>query len=194
MLVVTALTVNSCNGVGSSKNESDNELVAIDFSKFQIGASHFGPIQLGDKINSVNEYFKNFVTSKVSALDYGFGGEEENNSVLYRLNEKPQFVLIPYQSTDSIIAIVILNDQYKTETGIGVGSTVADILIKEPTALCSRNLMSDWDEIQDKSNSIDYIFNSNKEPLATYQPFDTSTTPTNLGAKVDWITIFKTEK
>ena len=166
----------------------------FDFSKFPIGKLEVGPIKLGQKLPEIEKYFTGLQKENMDAWTFGFDGPSENDAVMYSLNSEPLIAFIPSLGTDSIIAIIALHKNFKTQSGISPSMSVRDILKVFPNAKSHYNAMMDYEQIDDTDNFQQFIFGSNEDPIANYPEIDSKSTPTNLNPKIDWITVFKEDK
>lgn len=147
---------------------------------------------IGMEIEELLETYKDFEIAEAPL--YEFGIHSDNNGVLISKNQVPiLFVWKKYGQT-TIHGIYCLTEEFETEDGIKVGSTIEDVLkIYEGGINIERNCLDGRDEIIEIPNhKIFLIFLINDKQKAGY--YETpecweQSSQFNLSRKIDMIMI-----
>lgn len=177
-----------------TKNESnnlDNQTIPFSFSDFKIGDNKLGPIEKGMKISDAEKKIKGLVKKEGEAVDYGVDGG--GVAYVFYLNNEAVFSLIPGYNSDTIIYIVALSENLKTENELNPKSTVNDLIKEYQNITLYRDIIFDWETFYDKKNHVTFYFKTydEKTQIGNYPEFDSSKSKPkkNLSTKSDFILI-----
>lgn len=161
---------------------------AFAYGQFPIMKSALGPIKVGSRISNNDKYLNGLDTSGVDAFEYHYDGG--GNAINYSHKGKLLFALMPARDSDSIIAIMVFDPDFKTANGLGTHSNVKDIVTLNPNSTIKMDLMGGGEVITDENNNHSFIFETPENKLiATYPDIDAPGRIYRANVMPDWITI-----
>lgn len=169
-----------------TKNNKADE--AFAYHAFPITKSALGPIKVGSRIAHNAHHLKGLDSAGVDALFYHYDGGGQAYDYSYK--GKRLFALMPAMDTDSIIAIMVFDHNFKDAKGITARSKAKDILQHYPSLNIYQDLLAGGEFLMDEINNRDFIFETKDDSLiAEYKDIDTAGRLKRLNVKSDWLTI-----
>jgi len=169
-----------------SKLKSGNEKFA--YSRFPISKGALGPIKIGSHISQNKKHLKDLDATAVDAFLYHYDGG--GNAYDYSYKGRRLFALIPARDTESNIAIMVLDNNFKTKRGISTKSSIRDILQYNPNMRVFMDLPAGGEVMTDEKNDLSFIFETNEDSLiAIYTDIDAPGNIMHADAVPAWITI-----
>lgn len=158
------------------------------YHTFPITKSALGPIKVGSRIAHNTQHLNGLDSTGVDALFYHYDGG--GKAYEYSYKGKRLFALMPALDTDSIIAIMVFDHNFKDAKGITARSRAKDILEHYPGLGIYQDLLAGGEFLMDELNNRDYIFETKNDSLiAEYKDIDAAGRLKRLNTKSDWMTI-----
>jgi hypothetical protein len=169
------------------KREEEKK-TAFSFLDYPISRGRVGNIKVGTQITSYYRQLKSLKKSETTSYQFGFDGG--GIASVYSFKNEPVFALIPALETDSIIAIIVMNENFQSISRVRVGMKAQEVSSLYPLAKIQVNEMMNWEEMYDKENNFSLIFKTKNEyRVGVYTDIEKATSPVNLTPKLDWITV-----
>ncbi len=158
------------------------------YHTFPITKSALGPIKVGSRIAHNSHHLNGLDSTGVDAFLYHYDGG--GLAYDYSYKGKRLFALMPAIDTDSIIAIIVFDHNFKDNKGITARSSAKDILQHYPNISIYQDLLAGGEFIMDELNNRDFIFETKNDSLiAEYRDIDAAGKLKKLNTKSDWMTI-----
>lgn len=153
------LIIYGCNlkekSVSTEQVEQKSE-AKFDYSNYIIEKEHLGKIQVGTTIQEAEKHFSGLVKKKDEAENYGiYGG---GHIFTYSKDKELLFGLVPYDTTDKIMCIVVLSDSFKTKSGLTPSSKVEEIYKAYPNMKVEISMESSEEYFFDEEKGLLFEF------------------------------------
>lgn len=161
---------------------------AFSFLDYPISKGRVGNIKVGTAINSYEKQLKSLKKRETDAYQFGYDGGGVAQVYFYK--DEAVFALIPKIETDSIIAVIIMNENFQTVSRVRVGMKVQEVTSLYPNTKVQLNELMGWEEVYDHNNDFILVFKTSDENrIGVYAKYREGSTPINLTPKLEWITI-----
>lgn len=161
---------------------------AFSFLDYPISKGRVGNIKLGTAISSYDQQLNSLKKRETEAYQFGYDGGGVAQVYFYK--DEAVFVLIPALETDSIIAIIVMNENFQTISRVRAGMKAQEVSSLYPRAKIQLNELMDWEEMYDLENDFTLVFKTtNNDRIGVYAEDEQETSPVNLAPKLEWITI-----
>ena len=161
---------------------------AFSFLDYPISKGRAGNIKVGTSIRDYEKQLKSLKKRETDAYQFGYDGGGVAQVYFYK--DEPVFALIPALETDSILAIIVMNENFQTVSSVRVGMKVQEVSSLYPNVKVQINELMEWEEIYDQKNDFQLVFKTTDEDrIGVYAEYKEGSAPINLTPKLEWIMI-----